>query len=278
MNIAATLHIAAKPGDIAMTYNAAGVLAGKVALVTGAGAGIGEAIARLFARQGATVSVVDINEADANRVVQEITQEGGSAVAFVADVSIPAAVKAAVGDSIARFGALDILVNNAGITKAATVATIDEDVWMKIWDVNVHAGFFACKQALPHMIARGSGIILFIASVAALRNGIGSVAYNATKSALVSMVRTMAGDHGLEGIRVNAILPGGVETKMMQTTSRLLNKSIDELAVRVPYQKRFAQPSEIAEGALFLASDAASYITGHGLVIDGGSSVTFRPE
>ena len=254
-----------------------GVLAGRVALVTGAGAGIGAAIATLFAEQGAAVAVADIDAEAAQRIVDAITAASGRAHTLVVDVADPVAVAAMVDDCTAALGPLDILVNNAGITKAGTVPDLDEATWRRLFDINVNAGFFACKRALPQMVARKRGVILFVASVAAVRNTVGSVAYNASKSALVSMVRTMAGDHGWDGIRVNAILPGGVMTRMMHATSKLLNKSFDEMAAGVPLQRRFAEPIEIANGALFLASDAASYITGHSLVIDGGVSVTGRP-
>jgi NAD(P)-dependent dehydrogenase (short-subunit alcohol dehydrogenase family) len=249
----------------------------KVALITGAGDGIGAAIAGLFARHGAAVAVADIDAAAAAAVVADIVADGGRAHAIAVDVCDGAAVTAMVDECIAALGGLDILVNNAGVTKAGTVVDVDEATWRRLFDINVNAGFLASKRALPHMIARRSGVILFVASVAAVRNTAGSVAYNASKSALVSMVRTMAGDHGLDGVRVNAILPGGVLTRMMHTTSKLLNKSFDEMAAGVPLQRRFAEPVEIANGALFLASDAASYITGHSLVIDGGVSVTSRP-
>ncbi|NIR59726.1 MAG: SDR family oxidoreductase [Gammaproteobacteria bacterium] len=248
----------------------AGKLAGKAALVTGAGNGIGRAIAGAFALEGAAVLCADIALGDAQAVARRIVDSGGRAVACHCDVSRSASARAAVERAVADFGSLQVVVSNAAVFVPITTL---EDMAVHDWDrtlaVNLSGAFLICKHAIAHLRAAGGGSIILVASQMARVANAGQAAYCATKGALVQLAKGMALDHAKDGIRVNALSPGGV------ATDRMVRRFGDlETAERVWGAKhplgRLARPEEIASGAVFLASEESSFMTGSDLLIDGG--------
>lgn len=249
-------------------------LEGKAALVTGAGSGIGQAAAELFASAGASVAVVDLNLAAASATVDKITETGGQAVAIAADVSSADQIYPAVDQAARRLGRLDILYNNAGVPAAGSVLDADEDDWERCFDVNVKGTFLTSKAAIPHLQKDGGGSIINQASVSALVGVRGLAAYSAAKGAVVSLTRTMALDLAPMGIRVNALCPGTVFTPLMEPLMRergggSIEKGLEITAEKYPIG-RIGRPHEIASAALFLASDEASFVTGSIFTVDGG--------
>jgi NAD(P)-dependent dehydrogenase (short-subunit alcohol dehydrogenase family) len=254
------------------------LLEGKVAVVTGGGIGIGAAVARRFAAEGAKVVLGDIDLAATERVAAEIHERGGEAIAHRADVTMDAQVRGLIAAAVESFGRLDVLVNNVGvIAPHASVVDLDEGDWDRVWAVNVKAGFLCSKHAIAHMVAGGGGVVLFTSSAAGLMGAQGQIAYCASKAAVINMVRTMALDHGRQGVRVNCVCPGPT------LTPTLLAELPDEAALgqraaRIPLAGRLAQPEEIAAVFAYLASEEASFITGQALVADGGLAAgMFRP-
>ena len=249
-------------------------LAGKSALITGAGSGIGRATAELFAREGASVAIVDLDPRSAETTAASIRSRDGKALAFEADVSSAEQTAGAV-DSVAReFGRLDIVYNNAGVGSTGSVATATEEDWDLCFDVNVKGTFLVSRAAIPHLEAAGGGSIVNQASVAALVGIEGFAAYCAAKGAVVSLTRSMAVDLAPSGIRVNAICPGTVYTPLMEPLMLERGEGDLELglartAIKYPIG-RLGNPSEIARAALFLASDEASFVTGSIFTVDGG--------
>ena len=242
-------------------------LPARVALVTGAGRGIGRAIALRFAAEGARVAVNDVNPEAAAEVVSEIQAAGGTALAAVADVSDRAAVEAAVAATVAVWGGLDIVVNNA-IPNALRMVAEEHDI---TFDVIVRGSRQVFEAALPHLRQSAHAAAVYISSVNALL-AVGHLhVYSAAKAALLSYVRTQAVEHGPEGIRVNAISPGSTRTEVWEAYAVEKPTALEEAARFYPLQ-RIAEPTEIAAAALFLASDDASFVTGHNLVVDGGLS------
>jgi NAD(P)-dependent dehydrogenase (short-subunit alcohol dehydrogenase family) len=247
-------------------------LLGKVALVTGGASGIGRATAELFAQEGAAVAVVDIDMASGEAVVESISKSGGEALFISCDVTKSDACEQAVDLVVRRWGRLDILFNNAGVTRRASVLGTTEEEWDWVMAVNLKSVFLMSKAALPTMIERGSGSIVNTSSGWGLVGGKDAVSYCASKGAVVQLTRAMAVDHGPAGIRVNAICPGDTDTPMLaneaqqlgQTHEQILAESVDRPLRRV------GRPEEIAQSVLFLASDAASFVTGTTLVVDGG--------
>ena len=247
-------------------------LDGKVALVTGGAMGIGAAIAERFLEAGAAVAIFDIN-GEAVRKYAEHLSGKGRALALEGDAANEDAVRTAVERTIAEFGSLDILVNNAGIDFSGLVAETKSDEWDRVLAVNLKGAFFFCKHAVPHLQQRG-GAIVIISSVRAFVSYSGGAAYDSSKAALIAFSRTLALDHGNDGIRVNAICPGYVDTPMTEEWLRTVPDREETLRqVRAIHPLgRMGTPRDIAEAALFLASDAASFITGTSLVVDGGMS------
>ena len=246
-------------------------LANKVALVTGAGSGFGEGIARTFAREGAKVAIVDINEEAARDVAAAI---GASAIALHADVSRRADVAASVEETVAAFGGLDILVNNAGVAHTrGPLAEVSEDEFDRVLAVNLKSIFLFAKAAVPLMRRRGGGVIINIGSTAGIRPRPGLTWYNASKGAVNLLSKSMAAELAPDGIRVCAIAPVMAETPLLPT---FMGGDSPELRAQfkatVPLG-RFATIEDVANATLFLASEEASFLTGNVLEVDGGRCV-----
>jgi NAD(P)-dependent dehydrogenase (short-subunit alcohol dehydrogenase family) len=244
----------------------------KTALVTGAGAGIGAAIARRFAREGAFVYVTDRDAASAAATAAAIAAEGGRATAAALDVTDEAACAVAVATVEREQGRLDVLVNNAGIGHVGTVLQTTADDLDRLYAVNVRGVFTLSKAALPGMVARRGGVIVNLASIGGVVGIRDRAAYCTTKFAVVGLTQCMALDHADDGIRVNCICPGRVETPFVQ--ARLAEYPDPEAARRemtaTQALRRMASPDEIAAAALYLASDEAAFVTGTPFIIDGG--------
>jgi NAD(P)-dependent dehydrogenase (short-subunit alcohol dehydrogenase family) len=246
--------------------------ADRVALVTGAGSGIGEATALRFGREGAAVAAADVSEPAAASTAERIRQAGGRAVALAADVSREADCRRLVEETVRQLGGLDILVNNAGIGAVGTVLETDEATFERVMDVNVKGTFLLSKAVLPAMIARKAGIIVNTASIAGVRGIPQRAAYTASKHAIVGLTRAMALDHVKDGIRVNCVCPGTVDTPWV---GRLLAQATDPQAARAALvarqpMGRLGRADEMAAAILFLASDESSFTTGTALLVDGG--------
>ena len=249
-----------------------GILAGKVALITGGASGIGRATALLFAREGAAVSVVDIDQAKGQAVVQEILKAGGRAIFVHCDVTKAADCQRAVQQTVKELGGLDTLFNNAGIIRRATVVETTEEEWDRVMAVNVKSVFLLSKYAIPIMAAAGGGVIINTASGWGLVGGRKAAVYCASKGAVVNLTRAMALDHGEQNIRVNCICPGDTDTPMLRDEARQLGESDEQFLAQAADRplRRIGRPEDIAQAALYLASDAASFVTGTALVVDGG--------
>jgi NAD(P)-dependent dehydrogenase (short-subunit alcohol dehydrogenase family) len=250
-------------------------LEGKVALITGAGSGIGQATARLFAKEGAKVVVVDIDGRGGEETARLIEISGGEATFVRADVSKSAEAEKMVKLAVETYGRLDILHNNAGISQVGTVVDTPEEVWDKTINVNLKGIFLGSKYAIPEMLKTGGGIIVNTASVWGLVSAPASAAYCASKGAVIALTKAMALDHA-PNIRVNCICPGDILTPM--TERDLAARGDPEKALKAmtePYPiGRLGKPEEIAEAALFLASDSSSFMTGAALIVDGGWTST----
>jgi NAD(P)-dependent dehydrogenase (short-subunit alcohol dehydrogenase family) len=244
-------------------------LANKVALITGAGSGIGQAAARLFAREGASVAVMDFNEAAAIGTANEITAQGGKALAIAGDVSLEADVRRMVEETIARFGRLDVLYNNAGTVNQpmTQMAELSVEHYDRVMAVNARSVYLGIKHAIPHM-KRGGGSIINTASQAAFMAIIGGASYCASKAAVVGLTRVAALEYAQFKIRVNCICPGIIDTPLISNISA--QADINTAAWEINALKRRGLPEEIAKVALFLASDDSSYISGAPFSIDGG--------
>jgi len=250
----------------------AGRLEGKVAVVTGAGSGIGRAIAHRFAQEGASVVIAEVNRDAGASAASEIRAEGGSALFVPTDVSRAADVEAMVRRTVAEFGRLDVLVNNAAIQILGRLADTSEEDWDRLQSVNLKGVFLCSKYAIPEMVRTGGGSIVNIASVLGLVGDPDLAAYCAAKGGVLALTKAAALAYGPAGIRVNAICPGDVDTPMVRD---YFNNDPDPEALRRRISseyalRRIAEPREIAEAALFLASDASSFVTATALVIDGG--------
>jgi NAD(P)-dependent dehydrogenase (short-subunit alcohol dehydrogenase family) len=249
-----------------------GSLTGRRALITGGASGIGRATALLFAREGAAVSVVDVDEAGGQAVAQMIVDEGGQAISVRCDVTQAEDCQRAVQQTVDELGGLDILFNNAGIIRRATVIDMTEEEWDRVLAVNVKSIFLLSKYAIPVMTQAGGGVIINTASGWGLVGGRKAAAYCASKGAVVLLTKAMALDHGEQNIRVNCICPGDTDTPMLRDEARQLGESEEDFlteAAQRPLQ-RIGKPEDIAQAALYLASDASSFVTGTSLVVDGG--------
>ena len=247
-------------------------LSNKVALVTGAASGIGRATALLFAQEGAAVAVVDINAGQGQAAVAEIEAAGGKAIFIACNVTSAEDCRQAVEKTVAAFGGLHILFNNAGIIRRANVIDTTEDEWDRVMAVNVKSIFLMSKYAIPYMEKAGGGSIINTSSGWGLKGGGNAISYCASKGAVTNMTRAMAIDHGKQKIRVNAVCPGDTDTPMLRNEAKQLGASEDSFMAEAADRPlgRYAQPLEIAQSVLFLASEAASYVTGTALLVDGG--------
>ena len=249
-------------------------LRGKCALITGAGSGIGEAIARVFASAGACVIVADVNEETGNQTASTIQAEGGVAEYRQLDVSDEAKCRLLAAEVLERNGRLDVLVNNAGVGHVGTILQTESSDFDRLYRVNVRGIFHLCKAFLPSMIQAKKGNIINLASIGGVLAVRDRLAYCATKFAVVGLSKSIALDHAKQGIRCNCICPGRVETPFV--AARLQEYPDPEAAYRemasTQALKRMANPLEIAHAALYLASDESAFITGTSFLIDGGWS------
>jgi 3-oxoacyl-(acyl-carrier-protein) reductase len=240
----------------------------RVALITGAGRGIGAATARRFAAEGAIVVVNDVDATSIGEVVKEIEAAGGRALGIEGSVTDKQAVEAMIDRTLKTFGRLDILVNNAGVNRDALLTKMTDDQWDIVIDVNLKGTFLCCRAAVPAMIEQKRGCITTTASIGVLGN-IGQANYAASKCGVIGLTKTLALELARYNIRINCVSPGATETQM---TSGIPENIRTALVNKIPL-RRFASPEEIANVHLFLVSDEASYITGQVIFVDGGISV-----
>ena len=243
-------------------------LDGRVALVTGAGGGIGAATARRFAREGATVVVNDVDLTLARPLVIELQKEGARALSIAADVTARTDVEAMVDHVVGEFGRLDVLVNNAGVNRDAMSHKMTEEQWDQVLAVNLKGTFLCAQAVLAGMRERGWGRVINTSSVASLGN-IGQANYAASKAGVIGLTRTLALEYAKYGITVNCVAPGPVMTRMLAGVPEAIREKI---VAKVPVG-RIARPEEIAAVHAFLASEDAAFITGQVLFVDGGMSV-----
>lgn len=244
-------------------------LEGKIALITGGASGIGLATAQLFAQNGASVVIADVNREAGAVAVKNL---GDRAIFEAVDVTRSADCEQLVERTLREFGKVDILFNNAGIIRRASVIDLSEEDWDRVMDVNVKSIFLLSRLVVPTMAKAGGGVIINMASGWGVSGGARAAAYCASKGAVVLLTKAMAIDHGPQNIRVNCICPGDTDTNMLRHEAKQLQEPEDQFlldAARRPLG-RVGRPQEIAQAALYLASDSSSFVTGTALVVDGG--------
>ena len=244
----------------------------KVAIITGAATGIGRATALLFAKEGASVVVADINEDDAQRTVADIEDKGGSARFVQTDVSEAEDVQALMERSAEEMEGIDVIVNNAGAQRSGAVTEFEESEWDLLMRVNPRSCFLGAKYGVPYLRERGGGSIVNVSSLAGLKGGPGMTAYSASKGAIIAFTRALAEELAPDNIRANSVCPGWIDTPFNEPAIEFMGGRAqqEEMVQQTVPLKRQGTPDEIAPGILYLASDASSYVTGQELVIDGG--------
>jgi NAD(P)-dependent dehydrogenase (short-subunit alcohol dehydrogenase family) len=254
-----------------------GRLDGKVAVITGAGGGIGREAALLFSAEGASVCVADVLDEQGEQTASECREAFFQHV----DVADEASVRAMYDATAQHFGGIDVLYNNAGIMPPddASILDTEPEAWERVHRVNTRGVFLCCKHGIPHLLERGGGAVINVASFVALVGAATSqIAYTASKGAVLSMTRELAVEFARRGVRVNAICPGPVETPLLMRLFETDPAAYERRRVHIP-MGRLARPREIAQGALFLASNDASYVTGSTFVVDGGITAAYvTPE
>ena len=244
----------------------------KVAIITGAATGIGRATALLFAKEGASVVVADINEDDAQRTVADIEDKGGSARFVQTDVSEAEDVQALMERSAEEMDGIDVIVNNAGAQRSGAVTEFEESEWDLLMRVNPRSCFLGAKYGVPYLRERGGGSIVNVSSLAGLKGGPGMTAYSASKGAIIAFTRALAEELAPDNIRANSVCPGWIDTPFNEPAIEFMGGRVqqEEMVQQTVPLKRQGRPEEIAPGILYLASAASSYVTGQELVIDGG--------
>lgn len=250
-----------------------GRLDGKVAIITGAASGIGAASARLFAQEGAKVTLADRNHELLDEVVRDISSTGATAIGIGTDVADEASIQRMVEQTVEEFGALHIMYANAGISGRFILESVTAEEFDRVINVNLRGPFFCARYAVPAIANSGGGSVLFTASELALVGSPNASVYSASKAGLIGMARGLALDYADAGIRFNCICPGAVDTPMLWGEEKGERNEIEaDISSRMPLG-RVGQPEEIAKSALYLASDDSSFVTGHALVVDGGWTV-----
>ncbi len=240
----------------------------KVVIVTGATSGMGRVMAKEFAAEGAKVVCVGRNVERGNAVVQDIKANGGEAIFVATDMAKEEALDLLINETINQYGKIDVLVNNAGIAYFSSLENHEQNKWDEVVDVNLRGPYLLCKKTMPYLI-KSKGNIVNISSIAGLKSLSGAYAYCPSKAAVNSLTKLLAFDYAKQGVRVNAICPGTIETEIFAAVTE---EALEKAKASIPVG-RFGQSEEITKAVLFMASDDASYITGQTLAVDGGRTL-----